>query len=110
MAKTLSNINKSHRNIVDEMGFAVIGDTIEDIEVGDIGQGFADRIQELENLVDEKIANIDFSEIENNIGDVSQLMTVDKDNLVDAINELKAELDGMVAEGITIANNITRNL
>lgn len=110
MAKTLSNINKSHKNIVDEMGFAVIGDVIEDMEVGDIGQGFANRIQELENIVDEKIANIDFSEIENNIGDVSQLRTTDKDNLVDAINELKAELDGMVAEGITIANNITRNL
>ena len=44
------------------------------------------------------------------IGDLNNLNTQSKTTIVDAINELKAELDRTVVDGINMINNITRNL
>lgn len=95
MAKTLSNINKSHKNIVDEMGFAVIGDAIEDIEVGDIENNIANKINSLSDDVEE--LKSEFESFANS--DLSDLQTENK-TLVGAINEILIIASSLGTENI----------
>jgi hypothetical protein len=55
----------------------------------------------------EDLNHIDMS-VKQDVSD-ENLITTNK-TIVGAINELKAELNGLIAEGISIANNITRDL
>ncbi len=48
--------------------------------------------------------------VKDKLGDLNQLQTENKDSLVEAINELKTELNGFMADMITISNDIIDNL
>ena len=76
------------------------------------------QIKEIQNFIGNKDSEfVDYSDIiskilllENSIGDLTTLTTADKSSLVNAVNELVTQIEGIIATNIPVLINFTLNI